>query len=212
MSTPIESPKKPQDEVSSKVAAGRRRFVRGAGAAIPLVLSVRSPSALAAGQCLAPSAQASIALLHSRPDREKLYCDGGTPGFWGNAAKREHPNHPSWVAVFGPDATDPLPDPSDPYGGISSPLFSAVFGSGYDGKRMHEVMGLSGGEDAYQLGAHLVAAYCNMMIGWVPTTVLDLSDLKEMWAYRLTGYEPTAGVKWYGEQIVAYLQTTMLRS
>ena len=215
MNTPTESPKLPQDDIASKAVGGRRRFIRGLGVAVPVVMTVRSPSALAGGQCFAPSADASIALLNSRRDREMLYCDGGTPGYWGNAAKRTHRHHPSWTTVFGADRTSPPPDPADPFDGIASPLFSVIFGSGFDGKKMHEVIGLTGGEDPYQLGAHLAAAYCNWKIGWVPSGVngvLDLSDLQEMWAMRLTGYEPTAGVKWYGEKIVAYLLTTMLRS
>lgn len=211
MNTPIESPKVPEDKSASNAASGRRRFIQGLGVAVPVVMTVRSPSALASTQCFAPSAAASIALLHSRPDREKLICSGGTPGFWGNAAKRTHPQHPYWVAVFGADRVNPLPDPNDLFDGIVSPLFSDIFGSGFDGKKVHEVIHLTGGPDTYQLGAHLVAAYCNWKIGWVPSTVLDYADLKEMWKYHLTGYEPTAGVKWYGEEIVKYLQTTMSR-
>lgn len=211
MNTPTESPKQPQDTSSCGKGLGRRRFIRGVGVAVPVLMTVKSPSALASTQCFAPSAAASIALLHSRPDREKLICSGGTPGYWGNAAKRTHPQHPSWVAVFGADRVSPPPNPSDPFDGIISPLFSVIFGSGFDGKKVHEVIYLTGGADPDQLGAHLVAAYCNWKIGWVPSTVLDYADLKEMWMYHLTGYEPTAGVKWYGEEIVKYLQTTMSR-
>lgn len=192
--------------------AGRRRFVRGMGIAVPLIISARSPSALAGGQCFAPSAHASIALLNSRRDREKLYCDGGTPGFWGNAAKIDHPNHTYWKQVFGEDVKK-----KDGTYKISSPSFGSIFGAAFSlpDKNVHEVIWLNGTGDPYQLGAHLVAAYCNLKMGWVPSGehgVLDHSDLKEMWANRNKGYEPTAGVKWYGEQIVAYLQTTMLRS
>lgn len=209
MKTPIESPKLPADDNASKATSGRRRFIRGLTATVPVVMTVRSPSALAAGQCFAPSAHASIALLNSRPDREKLYCDGGTPGFWGNAAKIDHPHHTYWKQVFGEDIKK-----QDGTYKIASPLFGNVFGSPFSSpdKKVHQVIWLEGNGDPYQLGAHLVAAYCNSVIGWVPSAVLDLAGLREMWAGRLSGYEPTAGVKWYGEQIVAYLQTTMLRS
>jgi hypothetical protein len=214
MNTPIEKPEL-KDQGAPVSQAGRRRFIGGLGAIAPVVMSVHSPSVLAAGQCLAPSAHASIALLQSRLDRERQSCDGGTPGYWGNAAKRNHTHHPDWVAVFGADRTNPPPDVNDLYDGIASPLFSSIFGSGFDGKKVHEVVGMTGGSDPYQLGAHLVAAYCNLKKGWVPSGehgVLDLLDLQEMWSKRNSGYEPTAGVKWYGEQIVAYLQTTMLKA
>jgi hypothetical protein len=212
MSSPIETPKLQKDESSSVERVGRRRFIRGVGIAVPVVMSVKSPSALAAGQCFAPSAHASIALLNSRRDGEKLYCDGGTPGFWGNAAKIDHQHHSYWKQVFGDDIKK-----KDGSFKIASPLFGTVFRSQFSSpdKKVHEVIWLNGAGDPFQLGAHLVAAYCNVKIGWVPSGehgVLDISDLQEMWAKRLTGYEPTAGVKWYGQQIVAYLQTTMLRS
>jgi hypothetical protein len=184
---------------------GRRKFVQGVGVALPVVLSVRSTSALAGGQCFAPSAHASIALLHSRPDREKLYCRGRTPGFWVNAARRDHPNHSDWVSIFGPDPASP-PAPSN---AITSPLFESIFAGGFPGKRFHEVMALNGVGDPFQFGAHLAAAYCNNLRGWVPSDVLSLSDLQEMWAGRNGTYHPTAGVSWGAQAITAYLQTTM---
>lgn len=183
----------------------RRRFIRGVGIAVPVtaIMTVQSPSALAA-QCLAPSAVASIALLKSRIDREQLSCFGRTPGFWGNAQK----THPDDLAAAGGDK-----------------LFAAVFGSGFDGLTLIQVMGLTGGNpdgsskeskkngstmvDPYQLGAHLSAAYFNLKRGWVPETVLSLQDLIDMWNGRSGAYTPTAGVTWGAEKIVAYLQTTM---
>ncbi len=169
----------------------RRRFIHGVGVAVPVIMTVKSSSALAA-QCFAPSAAASIALLHSRLDREHLDCLGRTPGFWVNAAKPGNPNHPYWVTAGGEGV-----------------LFSTVFGSGFNGKTLKQVMALNGNQDQWQLGAHLSAAYLNNKIGWVPDTVLSLQDLRDMWAGRLGTYTPTAGVTWDGGQIVAYLQTTM---
>jgi hypothetical protein len=173
-----------------EVKKGRRRFIHGIGVAVPVVMTVRSPSALAGGQCLAPSATASIALLHSRPDRQQFYCKGRTPGFWKNA----------WD-------THPLIWSSSGGEGV---LFSAVFGSGFPGQTLKQVMNLGGGSvDPWELGAHLSAAYLNYRMGWVPLGVLSVGDLVEMWNGRFGTYEPTAGVRWNGEQIVAYLQTTM---
>jgi len=153
-------------------------------------MTVKSSSALAA-QCFAPSAAASIALLNSRLDREHLDCLGRTPEYWFNASKT-HPTE--WTASGGEGV-----------------LFSTVFGSGFDGLTLKQVMGLNGTQDPWQLGAHLSAAYLNNKIGWVPDTVVSLQDLRDMWAGGSGGspYTPTAGVTWTGEQIVAYLQTTM---
>lgn len=163
----------------------RRRFIRGAGAVIPVVLTVNARSALAA-TCLSPSASASIDLLHSRPNRTQESCSGRTPGYWKEAWK----THPTEWGLSGGEGV----------------LFSSVFGSGYDGKALKEVMDLKGYEDPYELGAHLCAAYLNYKMGWVPTSVLDLSDLIAMWNGRNTGYSPISGVVWYGADIVTYLK------
>lgn len=169
----------------------RRRFIRGVGMAVPAIMTVQSSSALAA-QCFAPSAAASIALLHSRLDREHADCLGRTPGFWKNAAKPDHPNHNFWVTAGGEGV-----------------LFSAVFGSGFPGKTLLDVLNTSGNANYAALGRHLAAAYLNFKIGWVPTTVLSLQDLIDMWNGRAGSYSPTAGVTWNAAQIVAYLVTTM---
>lgn len=192
MNTPTESPKVPQGDNPSVVKAGRRRFIHGIGIAVPVIMTVRSPSVLATGsggQCLAPSAMASIALLNSRPERTRSFCSGRTPGFWVNAWKT---HETIWAASGGEGL-----------------LFSTVFGSGFSGKTLRQVMELQGNEDAFQLGAHLSAAYLNWKMVWVPNEVLSLQDLRDMWNGRGGTYSPTAGVTWGGEAIVTYLQTTM---
>lgn len=166
----------------------RRRLVQGIGAG---VLTVTAKSSLATtGNCLSPSASASISLLHSRPNRDRWDCKGRTPGFWINAATT-HPLDWQYAGQTG-----------------DGEVFSTVFLSGYS-ERLRIVMGMSGNQDQWQLGAHLSAAYLNMKRGWVPTSVLDITDLRAMWAGRYGTYSPTSGVTWGGEQIVSYLQTTM---
>lgn len=182
-------------EVSALKQQTRRRFIRGAGLAVPVIMTVQSPSALATWrQCFAPSAAASIALLHSRLDREKLTCAGRSPGFWKNAAKLGHPNHGFWVTAGGEGV-----------------LFASVFGSGFDGKTLKQVLNTIGNANSAALGRHLAASYLNLKIaGWIPPTVFTQSDLVEMWNGRTGSYEPTAGVTWGAGQIVDYLKTTML--
>lgn len=166
----------------------RRRLVQGLSAG---VLTVSAKSALATGNCLSPSASASISLMHSRPDRDKWRCDGRTPGFWFNAATT-HPLDWQYAGQTG-----------------DGEIFSVVFLSGFGNHRLRIVMGMTGNQDRWQLGAHLSAAYLNMRRGWVPEAVLNLNDLRAMWAGRNGTYSPTPGVSWGGEQIVSYLKTTM---
>jgi hypothetical protein len=172
----------------------RRRLVQGLGAG---VLTVSARSALATGTCLSPSAKASIAMLGSRPDRAGVPCTGRTPGYWKNAPT----THAAvWEGLF-----KYINDNKGPY-------FNVVFGSGFSGKTILEVMNLGGGllVDPHEFGAHLSAAYCNWLKGWVPPSILTDAELKKMWLEGSTGsYQPVAGVSWGPEQIVAYLKTTM---
>jgi hypothetical protein len=180
-----EQPKAAADDNRS---TGRRRFVRGVAAVVPVVLTAGSRSALAA-TCLSPSASASINLLNSRPGRAgDGICSGRTPGYWMNAWKT-HPTE--WTQC-----------------GAKYVKFSDIFPGGFPGKTLKQVMELNGSADPYQLGAHLAAAWCNWKMGWVSPSVLDLGDLKAMWNGRTSGYTPIAGVTWYAQDIVTYLKTT----
>jgi hypothetical protein len=72
---------------------------------------------------------------------------------------------------------------------------------------------LLGGEgDAAQLGAHCVAALLNAAKGWT-NNVLTESQVRDMYNDFVNNgfFEPTAGVKWYAQDIVDYLVTTMTR-
>jgi hypothetical protein len=177
-----------QSEIASKTR-GRRRFVRGVGLLAPVVLTMAPRSALA-NTCLSPSAQASIALDNSRPDRERSACFGLSPGFWKNAAKDNHPNHNLWVAS-----------------GAEGKYFSSVFfdTSGFPGKTLKDVLNLGGNGSFEALGRHLCAAWCNLQTGKVPPSILSLDTLRKMWAGRNGNYEPVPGVFWNATQIVDYI-------
>jgi hypothetical protein len=190
-----------QQVVTPTGSESRRRFVRGVGLATPVMLAMSSRSALATGgSCLSPSASASITLLNSRPDRDRVGCSGRSPGFWSQACKSSHPNHSYWVSS-----------------GAEGKYFSAVFddSSAFPGKTLKQVLrnGIRNEPsfpDPNRLGFHLAAAWCNLQLGWVPATVISLQQLKDMWRYRNTGYQPVPGMEtpWNGEDIVKYLSTT----
>lgn len=83
------------------------------------------------------------------------------------------------------------------------------YGSNYKNYSMMQVIGLGGSGDPHQLGAHIIAALLNARMGWTP--MLTEAQVKNMFnEYDSKGYfEPTAGVKWYPEDIVNYLKSTM---
>jgi hypothetical protein len=191
---------------------GRRRFIHRVGVAVPAVMAVQSAKATTTlnFKCLSPSANASIALLHSRPDREQGICNGRTPGYWVNA-KCQH--EADWAAAG--QTGDGM-------------YFDRIIGhtTVFSGLRIRHVMLMAGvsknssnncppsspvpdvsGGDPDQLGAHLVAAYLNMRMGWV--TVITWQNLKEMWDNQMS-YVPTPGATpWSRSDIVNYLKTTM---
>ncbi len=67
---------------------------------------------------------------------------------------------------------------------------------------------MTGNQDPYQLGAHLSAAWCNLQMKWVDSTVLSLDVLRAMWANQ-NSYKPVAGADWGPSEIVTYLKSTM---
>ena len=63
-------------------------------------------------------------------------------------------------------------------------------------------------QDPYNLGAHLVAAYLNVKSNKISFFTIDV--LKSIWHDLCTYnyYSPTAGVKWYAEDVARYLTKT----
>ncbi|MBN8461854.1 MAG: hypothetical protein J0M01_03430 [Dechloromonas sp.] len=172
-------------------SAGRRRFVRGVGIATPVILTVASRSALAS-TCLSPSAQASIALDRSRPDRRRgSECFGKRPDFWKEASNEKSAHHGHWKGC-----------------GAEDRYFSACFSAsdGFNGKTLKDVLASKGQDDPFKLGSHLCAAWCNLQTGKVPASVLSLETMKSMWAGRNGNYQPVAGVFWGAPQIVEYIK------
>ena len=64
------------------------------------------------------------------------------------------------------------------------------------------------GQDPYNLGMHLVAAYLNVMSNRI--TFLNTQTLSNMWYDVITygHYAPSAGISWNAEQVKNYLQST----
>ena len=61
------------------------------------------------------------------------------------------------------------------------------------------------------MAKHLVAAYLNALKAYTPPGVLDVLRTQAIWASFVdnTFYEPTAGIKWYAPELIAWLKTTM---
>lgn len=205
----MENKQLPRDlaEQTKSVDESRRRFTKSGLAISGVILTLASRPVLGDFVCKSPSGFLSGNVsAHGTP----LLCSGLTPGYWGN-----HPE--AWPSpyVAGTCTGEAR------YCGlvknwttVGATMFKDVFncnnhGSIYSEYTMFQVVWLGGGPDPFQLGAHIVSALLNAKMGWTPVlTEAQVINMFNEW--NQNGYfEPTAGVQWDGEEIVAYLQTTM---
>lgn len=192
-----------QDDTSSTVSSshdspsGRRRFL-GAGSAIaPAVLTLVSRPALG-GTCFPPSRALSVNASHGSNDYE---CNGESPGnYW----QQTDPNSPAyhWPSY---------PLPSTPFASV----FDACTVTGFPaGKTMVEVLGWhQGGGDPENVAFHLIAAYLNVVNGYVPSEVVSLTQIKTWFCqWQASGYATVqVGTEtWTGGELVSYLQSNTI--
>lgn len=184
------------------LSTGRRRLLRGALGAAPVVLAATSRPVMGA-TCM--PASSFVSMNASRPD-QGIMCGGRSPGYWGR---------PQWFSEW------PAPYVPGPASNPKATRFDDVFGSmqGYPGMTLLEVVNQDGG-GRNALARHIVASLLNAAKGLTPPTVLSVPIVKGIWAdFVMNGYyEPTAGIKWYvdyaqppeaGDGIVPWLKSTM---
>lgn len=207
----------PEASLSPPTIEERRRALRRVAAAAPVLLTLVSRPVIGGqwrvvgggggggggnlnGQCFTPSGFVS---MPTSQHGKKYYCSGRTPGYW-----KQSQHFGSWVAPYYPtNVTGP--------GGHNATKFTDVFSpSPYaPNTTFLQVLGLLGGPPD-DVARHVVAAVLNVAAGWTP--VLTVVVLQGIWSeYMNTGggtvgyFEPTAGVKWYHDDIVNYLLSTM---
>lgn len=180
--------------------AGRRRLLQGGLATAPVMLTLLSRPALGTGfECKTPSGFLSGNVSqHGSP----TFCSGRTPGYW-----KQSQHFSAWRAPYYPTTTTGS-------GGHSATKFHSTTtgfnGTQFGSKTMLDVLGAEGNAGGYvALGRHITAALLNAAAGLSP--VLNQTQVRAIWnEYVSKGYfEPSAGIKWYPDQIVDYLVTTM---
>ena len=196
--TPISKSVSAEGTTPSAVNRARRRLLKGGAAATPVIWAVTTrPARAGAVECQTPSAYGSLST--SRPESDLPLCSGRSPSYWQDPAhydKWPHPYYPEANALTG--------------GVEASQFHDTGCGGGHFGsKTMAEVLQLAGQGGMDDLGAYIVAGLLNAQAGMTP--VLDPSQVRNLWN-ECAGrgfYEPTAGVKWGPNQVVAYLKTTI---
>lgn len=180
--------------------AGRRRFGKaGVGTSVGVILTLTSQPGMARLMCVSPSAEQSGNTSHAH--KLQVACVGRSPGFWKNHAE-------AWPSA----------------GTSTDAMFSAIFTTGTYRTTLlspYSCMEVLDPKDIKQKGVpvvdadpdnvamHIVATLLNVRSGRI--SFLTENQVTGIWnSYATKGYyEPTAGVKWYGDKIVEYLKKTM---
>jgi hypothetical protein len=174
---------------------GRRRFAGAGAKASGVILTLASAPGMAEVVCRSPSGSLS-GNLKSSTGTQTVVCGGVSPGYWKNWPDQ-------WPPSVYPFTVDKHP----------ATTFASVFPYGstslYLTKTMMDVLvNNDPSQDPYNLGFHLVAAYLNVKSNKI--NYFNVDRLKLMWhdlcAYGY--YSPTAGKKWYAEDIKNYLAST----
>jgi len=192
----VANEQQPGKQLSAKGAA-RRRFTRAGAAASGVLMTLHSQPGMAAIVCATPSGHASALISARNPDA--LSCSGLSPGVWSQSLKPRGkngntPGHLSW-----PISKDKK--------------FGSLFttGKAIGQATFEQVLGNNDPVfDPDNLGAHLVAAYLNVLSG--RSSFQNEYMLVNIWNnLRDYGvYHPAANVDWKGKDVVAYLKSTML--
>jgi hypothetical protein len=186
----------------------RRRLVGGGLGAAPLLMTLVSRPVLGQETCLSTSAHLSGPTSHPH---EQQVCSGGSPSYWSRPQNFDEWPSPYQATTHGASAG--THGASAGLGSSSSllsttaTLFSATFSPSPYPPETTLLTVLQMGGPSNDVARHLVAAQLNVAKGWTP--VLDAGQIQAIWLeYTGKGYfEPTAGVKWYEPEIVAYLES-----
>lgn len=206
----------PQDVANqtNSVDESRRRFSKAGLVVSGVLLTLASRPSLGGINCKSPSGFLSGNISAGKTQ----YCSGLTPGYWGTHGDK--PN--KWPLPYYPgtcktgttcshvsDWTLGTTKPATMFNDTTLGFNCSGNGKIYKTYSMMQVIWLLGSQDPNQLGSHCVAALLNARMGWTPVlTEAQVRNIFNEW--NLKGYfEPTAGVKWYGADIVTYLKSTM---
>jgi hypothetical protein len=167
----------------------RRRLLRGGLAVAPVMMTLASRPVRAGGTCTTASAFASVNLSGLKAES---VCGGSSPTRW-----QSNSNWPAGLQANGKNATQ----------------FSAVFPAGgtYPEKSILDVMKMNGTTGTSGVARYLSAAYLNAAAKLTPDRVLNQATAVGVWSSFISKgyYEPTAGVRWNSDQIIAWISSTM---
>jgi hypothetical protein len=210
----VESGSGDEARESGSPLQGRRRLLRGGLAAAPVLMTLASRPALGGqwnvvgtggnwggggGKCVAPSGFVSMPTSHPG---KKYTCSGYTPDYWKNCAMYKQPWPSPYCYTSGWNSWGQPQQPTK-FKECFSPCTCYS-----DSTTLLDVLKM-GDVSPNDVARYCTAALLNCAANLTP--VLSKSDVEGIWSeFASKGYfEPTAGVKWYHDDIVTYLQSTM---
>ena len=184
-------------EITEETGVARRRLVRAGLAVAPVMLALKSNSALATDICIKPSAFASLRAANY------ALSSGRTPsnftcfshGYWKNHA------HP---APYTTEAKSFFlsPAPSG-YGNVTAG-FTRNVGSFYTGKTLHDVLWAGGNANDEALARHCVATFLTAVANSDNNVLLTQAECRFIWNNNGVWSPMGSGVTWTKTQTMAY--------
>lgn len=188
----------------------RRRFLGAGVAASPFLLTLVSQPAL--GElCFTPSRSLSRNTSLSQAGKDGECVNAESPGNY-SAQQNEGLRRNHGIGAYHWPAAVPPSTPMHPLFYMGGTDGVTKFTKTVNQQLVSQTLGEAITVNAPgQVHFHLIAAYLNKMGGngaVIPDNVLTAQDILGMWQEFATKgyYEPMAGVKWYEEEIKAYLK------
>jgi len=195
----------PEDspESNTSPAEPRRRFLKGALAAGPVLITLQSKPVLG-GVCQSPSGRISGSM--SQRTNQIETCTGYPCSYWRTAGS-EKGGGAGWIEIR-PDTT--FNSVFRPGAMFNSRQFKLV-GHLPRPATMYDVLCATPDRDPFGLCGHFVAAMLNIKSGRVPPTVMDSPRLFQVWnEWARTGYyRPSAIAEpWNAMALVQYVKSS----
>jgi hypothetical protein len=189
----------------------RRRFIKGAGIAAPVIMALANRPAFGAVCTVSGFISVDPGNVSAQGHVVQSCSTGLTPG----AYQTPYSGAGKWSGKCGPGGKTRAIHPEGE-GKRTPPTQGTLMkdGFGFDGllkdKTMYDVLWLSGNGDPYQLCAHLVAALLNAQ-GGLYINGLTEAEVKDMYKQMSqTGkYQAAPGVLWDEPTLVGFLKNTM---
>jgi hypothetical protein len=183
---PAPAPVATAPEAKQAAMLARRRLLRGGLSVAPVLMASAPRSVMAGTSCTTASAFTSVALNASHAATMST-CTGKMPDYW----KKSDPVKSYWDA--GCLERNSSGNPMN-----TTKQFSTVFGSGYAGMTLMQVLEQPTASDNDELAKYVIAALLNARKG-MTMGVLDEATVKTIWTKCSAGsyFEPTAGIHWW---------------